>query len=86
MGVLVIDEGRAINVLLPSSDDDDPSMGRIVIANDGIVEHDMEDLDDEEIANVLVDAVAEARDRIAFCREALHNMGISPEDVAHLLK
>ena len=86
MGVLTSDDGRAINVMLPTDDKDPAAMARIVIAHDGIIEHDLEDFEDEDVANVLIEQIIEARDRVAFCHEALNNMGIRPEDVNYLIK
>ena len=87
MDVFEVEEGRAINVLLSSDDDQPPAIGRIAIeTEDGIVGHDMEELDDEEIADLLIYTAKESLQRVAFCREALQNMGISASDISRLLR
>jgi len=81
MGVIeVVDDkgnttGRAINVFLPTRDTDaDPAICQIVISEEGDVISDTP-WNEEMDAQLLQDQIADAKERIAFCKETLAAIG-----------
>lgn len=66
---------RAVNIFLPTRDTKaDPAICQVAIKSDGTVFCDSP-FDEATDAVMISDQIEDARKRIAFCEEALHNMG-----------